>query len=95
VDESWGSAHLAHQHFDCLLDTSDYEADQAVDEAVERAPCSPGPPVSVGNVRLCASPSAAPSRRHGSKMPDEGTAVRAIAVTNDILWRFAPTAGFG
>ena len=32
---------------------------------------------------------------HGSKTPDEGTAVRAIAITNDVLWRFAPTASFG
>jgi len=32
---------------------------------------------------------------HGSNMPDEGTAVRAIAITNDILWRFAPTESFG
>jgi hypothetical protein len=32
---------------------------------------------------------------HGSKTPDEGTPVRAIAITNDILWRFAPTARFG
>jgi hypothetical protein len=32
---------------------------------------------------------------YGSKTPDEGTAVGAIAVTNDILRRFAPTAGFG
>jgi len=32
---------------------------------------------------------------HGSKTADEGTAVREIAITNDILWRFAPTASFG
>jgi hypothetical protein len=32
---------------------------------------------------------------HGSKTPDEGATIRAIAITNDILWRFIPTAGFG
>ena len=32
---------------------------------------------------------------HGSKTPDEGTAVRAIAITNGVPWLFAPTASFG
>jgi hypothetical protein len=31
----------------------------------------------------------------GSKTPDVGTAERAVAITNGVLWRFAPTAGFG
>jgi hypothetical protein len=32
---------------------------------------------------------------HGSKTPDVGTAERAVAITNDVLWPFASTAGFG
>src|SRR5215470_1315264 len=32
---------------------------------------------------------------HGPNTPDEGGTIRAIAITNDISWRFSPTTRLG
>jgi hypothetical protein len=32
---------------------------------------------------------------HGGEAPDEMVAISAIAIPNDIAWRFTPAAGFG